>query len=297
MTKRMYCAIIAGLMLCGIAQADTLEEAEKKIIAEAEKVKTMTAKMLTTSESEGSGMNMKLKMEGTTETAWRGEKMFMRAETKSSTVTKMSDQPENKSETKSLSVADGEFLYVLNEMDGNKTAMKMKLQPKMKQAAREAFETLHKEYELKLLDDDKHQGKAVYVIEAKPKKAEEGTTSTAKFFYTKDGGVMVKSETTTKSPQMKMHMVFELSDVKLNPDIKSDRFVFKAPDGVEVQDMTKLGAGEPQEDGTTTAKPADEPKEQPKTEAKEEKKEEKKSEPPKEEKKKPKLPRIPGLGR
>jgi outer membrane lipoprotein-sorting protein len=298
MTTRMSYALAVGLMFSGMARgAETLEEVEKKIAAEADKLKTLSAKMITTSETESSGMSTKLKMEATSESAWRGEKVLLRVESKTTMIMKMGDEPEKKTESKSLSVADGEYMYVLNDQEGEKTAMKMKQDPKTNVKAKEGFELLRKEYDLKLLDDEKINGKAVYVIEAKPKKPEPDTTTQIKFYYTKEGGLMVKSTTSSKSPQMKMSTTLELTDVKLNADIKPERFVFKAPEGVKVQDMSKLSDTQPAEAKPADDKPANEAKEEPKEEKKAE---EKKADPPpakEKDSKKPKLPKLPGLGK
>jgi outer membrane lipoprotein-sorting protein len=291
MTTRFFYALSVGLIFCGMAPAaDTVEDVEKKIAAETDKLKSLSAKMLTTSESEGSGMSTKLKMEATSESVWRGDKVLMRVESKITTIMKMEDQPEKKTEAKSLSVSDGEYMYVLNEQEGQKSAMKMKQDPRANLRAKEGFEQVHKDYDLKLLPDEKVDGKDTYVFEATPKKPDPDTTTRIKYYYTKQGGIMVKCVTTSKSAQMKSTTTLELTEVKPNADIKPERFVFKAPEGIEVQDMTKTPATQPDE-----AKPAEE---KPAPEAKEEKKEEKKPEPPpKEEKKKPLLPKLPKLGK
>lgn len=294
MTTRVYCALFAGLLLTGTVRAETLEEVEKKIIAASEKIKTMSAKSVSTTETEMASMTSKVKQEGTTETARRGEKVYVRAELKSVTLSKMGDEPEKKTESKVLSIMDGEFLYTVNDEDGKKSAMKMKLPEKTNAPVKDMFTELHKDNELKLLPEEKVDGKAAYVIELTPKKPAPETTTSIKMYYRQDDGAMVKSVTSMKSAQMKMTSTSVMSDIKINPDIKPERFVFKAPEGVEVQDMTKL-----QEAQATEAKPADEkPAEEPKEEAKEVKKpEEKQADPPpaKKESKKPKLPRLPGL--
>ena len=56
--------------------------------------------------------------------------------------------------------------------------------------------------------------------------------------YRKDCGQSVKTVTYAKDGKVTMTSV--TSDVKVNPSLSDDRFVFKAPAGVEVQDMTAM---------------------------------------------------------
>jgi hypothetical protein len=178
--------------------------------------------------------------------------------------------------------------------------MKMKLPEKVNTPVKDMFTELRKDNELKLLPDEKVDGKAAYVIEATPKRPVPDTTTAIKLYYRRDDGVMVKTMTSMKSPQMKMTSTAEMTDIKLNPDVKPERFVFKAPDGVEVQDMTKLGENQPADAQPADDKPAEGNKAEPKEEkkAEEKKAEEQKADPPaKKDSKKPKIPKIPGLGR
>jgi outer membrane lipoprotein-sorting protein len=58
--------------------------------------------------------------------------------------------------------------------------------------------------------------------------------------FRKDSGMNVKMIGRDKSD--KVVFSHELQDVKLNTDVPADRFVFKAPPGVEVMDMTQQEA-------------------------------------------------------
>ena len=280
-TMKVCCALVAGLVFSGAAMAaDKLEDVEKKILAQAEKNKTLTAKMATTSDIEATGMRMKSKSEGTYETARRGDKTLFRMESKSSGTTKIGDQPETKTETKTLMIADGEFYYTLSETAGQKMAMKMKLDPSKSNAtSKEGFEQMHKDYNLKLLPDEKIDGKEVYVIEATPKKAKPDTTEMSKFYYAKETGVLMKSVMESKGEQSKSTIISLMSDIKPNTDIKPERFVFKAPEGVMVMDMTKIDTAPAVETAPAeqpAAKDQEEKKAEPEAAPKEEKKEEEK---------------------
>lgn len=285
-TARLCCTLAAGLVFCGIARAaDTLEDVEKNILLQAEKSKTLSARMVMTSDLEGPSMRMKSKAEGTYEYARRGDTVMFRMESKSTGTTKIADQPETTSDDKSLVVADGRFCYTLTETAGQKMAVKMKLDPaKSNVAGRDGFDQLHKNYNLKLLPDEKLDSRDVYVIEATPKKPKPDTTEKHKYYYTKDSGILVRSVTESKGEQGRSTVTFALNDIKPDADIKPERFVFKAPEGVEVMDMTQIattGSDEAASQGKTDAGDKEEKKAEPQPASKDEPK------------KDPKKPRIP----
>ena len=89
-----------------------------------------------------------------------------------------------------------------------------------------------------------------------------------------------------KDEQSKSMITSLMSDIKPNADIKPERFVFKAPEGVVVMDMTKI-------DTAPSAETA--PAEQPAAKDQEEKKTEPEAAPQageKKDSKKPSLPKI-----
>ena len=108
-------------------------------------------------------------------------------------------------------------------------AVKMKPGPGQENTANKtAFEQLHKDNEVKLLPDEKVDGKEVYVLEAVPKKPATGVSEqSSKFYYNKDTGIMVKSVSVTKSEQSKSLVTTQFTDIKPGVDIKPERFVFK----------------------------------------------------------------------
>jgi outer membrane lipoprotein-sorting protein len=134
-------------------------------------------------------------------------------------------------------IADGQFVYAVTEMMGQKMAMKQK--PDSFQGAvggKQMFEDMKKSNELKLLPDEKVDGQATFVIEATPKSAGPRPYANSKMFFAKDSGIMVKMVGVDTGGNEVMTM--KVSDVKRDPKIDADRFVFKAPEGVQVMDMT-----------------------------------------------------------
>lgn len=280
-------AVVALICRSALA-ADTIESVEKKIIEHADKVKSMSAKMKTDVDMNGQGMKMTSKSEGIYEYARRGDKLMLRMESKSAGTSKFGDH-EQKTEEKGLMVADGEFFYTYTEGTNGKRAVKLKQDPQQLNAAgKRMFENLRKDYELKLLPDEKIENQQVWVIQATPKKPRDGIKSEKHTYcFRQDNGVLVKSLTESEQEQGKSTILFTLTEVKLNPDLSPDRFTFKAPEGVTVMDMTQQTA-EPQEAAPSESADADPPR----------KSEEKKAEPepakdqPKKKEKRSLVPKI-----
>ena len=89
--------------------------------------------------------------------------------------------------------------------------------------------------DLKVLPDSSSDGRAAWVIEATPKPDQAGQGKTV-IHYDKESGQMIKMITYT--PDGKPMATMTYTDIKVNDKISPDRFVFKAPPGVEVQDLS-----------------------------------------------------------
>lgn len=223
------------------ASGETLESVEKKILGRWDKLKTMSAKM-TMDMSMPSGMgDMSMKAEGTVEYMRRDDKELFRMETV--TQPYMSGEKMESMSSRMSTVYDGAFAYTVMDMMGQKRAMKTVPDTVMgSPGGRRMFADLHKNNTLKLLPDAKAAGEAVYVIEAKPNNPIKGGLARAariKLFFAKASGILVKLVGLTETSEEIMAMAF--SDIKINPTISADRFVFEAPADVEVVDMTRKG--------------------------------------------------------
>jgi outer membrane lipoprotein-sorting protein len=244
MSRRIGLVALAGLM-CGLCTAvvwaDDLATVEKQISQAWDKHKSMTAKINMSSSMDMGGTVMESKGEGIMELMRKGDKTFYRMELKSTM-----PQPvgaEAKMEQNMLSILDGEFAWMLSEMSGQKMAMKTKPDPRMTGEPKAMFAEYRKDHELKLLPDDTVDGKKAYVVEATPKDKAAGSGK-ALLYFDKESGAMLKM--VAQTPDGKPTMTMTYSDVKYDVDINPDRFVFKAPPGVEVQDMTKVEPAKPE---------------------------------------------------
>jgi outer membrane lipoprotein-sorting protein len=287
MLKRIgWTVAIAVAGLGAAAWADTLESVEKAIVEKVAGHKSYQGKTVMSQNSQTPDMKYESQGEMTFEFMKKGEKWLLRSE--GSTKTKMVVQGnEQKSDSKILMICDGEFMYTLNEGDGQKSAMKTRMPEQLALITDQAyFDSLAKDYTLKLVADETVDGKSCWVIEATPKTAApEGSLATLLNYFDKETGIGIK--TVGKDSGGKTILTSLTTDIKLNPTLSPDRFVFKAPEGVQVVDMSQSQTPPPADD---SAKAKEEPK---KAEESKKAEEPKKGEEKPKEKKLP-LPKLPG---
>ncbi len=273
---------------CGVGPAagDTIESVSKAIRESCGKVKSLSAKTRTESELGGAGYKHKSLSEGRFEMLRKGDKMLTRIESKDTSTTEINGKPEKREGT-TLVVMDGEFTWSYIQSNGEKNVFKMKSPPTMEQ---DPLEQYGKTHTLEVLPDEKVDGADAYVVKATPK-ASGGPAPVGKIVvsYRKDCGFAVKIVTFDGSDKVMSTTTY--SDVKIDPAIGPDRFVFKVPEGVKVTDMTQAPpSGEkPAEAKGGEAKPGDAKGEEPKKDAPKKAEEEPKKSGPK----LPKLPKLP----
>ncbi len=285
--KRM---LITGIALFTVASGaarvfgETLEEVEKKITDQMSKHKSISYKMKSSTDLTTKDLKFKSDSEGQMEVARRGDKWVTRTEAITKTERKMGEEKEVKEDGKILMIYDGEFAWTYSESGEQKSAMKMKPDNKTNWNpfdGKAMFVELHKHFDFKLLPDETVDGKSVYVIELKAKKSDKNEEMAGiqrlVSYYRKDNGLSIKSLGYDKDG--KVNQTSTISDLKLNEEIKPERFVFKAPPGVEVTDMTKIqeqSAEEPATKAEDTSPKAKEEKPKPTEEPQEESKPKKK---------------------
>ncbi len=134
-------------------------------------------------------------------------------------------------------ISDGHFSYTLTTQPGQPaTALRNLPKPSQTVLGDEAFfDGLSRGYHVRVLPDEKIDGKDVWVLEARPKAP--GRVAKTIHYIQKDHGIRVRS--TGHDATGKRVQLTELSDIKIDPPLKQDRFVFKAPAGVKIVDMTQ----------------------------------------------------------
>ena len=212
--------------------AETFEEVEKQIRAATKKVKSMAADMKSEMNMKQEGFESKTLTVGKIETLREGDKIKMRMDSTSSTVVKVAGT-ESKQEQKMLVVSDGVFSYSLVDSAQGKMAIKSKAQKTGDVPWGQASEGAT----FKVLPDEKIDGEDCFVVEMRVAGGSGGGSIGRTVFYCrKDFGIQVKSVGYT--PDDKVMMTTTFTNIKLNEKISADRFVFKAPAGVTVTDMT-----------------------------------------------------------
>ncbi len=232
--KVLTTAVVLAVFAVGVA-ADTLDEVEKKIAAACKKLESYSANYTYAMEMNEPSYKSSGHGEGHHEFMRSGGKSLWRSEMKMTQEMTFGDQAQ-KMESTLLTICDGQYAYTLTEQSGMKTAVKTKLDPAQQGIMDEnMFASLRKDHKLELLPDEKVNGADVYVIKATPKDP-AAQAGPATYYISKEHGLMLKMVMTTKAGKPMITIMYK--DVKTNVKLGADRFVFKAPAGVQVMDMT-----------------------------------------------------------
>lgn len=232
-------AVAVAVLLVGASiHAATVEEIQKDLIAKRETCKSLSFDQTIEMEMKNDQMSMTSKGTGTFETLKKGGKYLTRMESSSTGEQKMMGQTVA-SKITTLMVYDGEFAYNYMDMNGMKQATKSK-PTKAQEAGDDWIAAMKDDFDFKVLPDEKVEGEDCYVLQLVPKDKEAAGTD-MNYWIAKSSGVPVK--VINKMPGGGA-MTMTAKNIKLNPSIAEDRFVFKAPEGVQVMDMSKMGAGE-----------------------------------------------------
>ncbi|MBN1489559.1 MAG: outer membrane lipoprotein carrier protein LolA [Phycisphaerae bacterium] len=253
-----FAAAACGLILAfavSPSRAASFDEVRPMIIKACGQANSYTATMETKMDmAMGEGNSMKSETAGKMMWRKKGETVCYRMESKTKSVTKMQGN-ETKQDSKTLSVCDGKFIYTLTDDGTNKMAMKMKVEPDKSYDTESAMKAWEKNYDLKVLDDEKVDGVDCWVVEATPKKAAQANAAgKMRQWYRKDCGITAK--VVSFGPDGKPLTTTLVKDVKLNVDIPDEKFKFKAPEGVTVMDMTKNQPPQASDSDDASDKPA-----------------------------------------
>lgn len=240
--------LVALLGVQGLALGETLESVEKALAEKMAARKTLKFKQKTRSDMKTPEMRLQVDADSVVTYARKPENGWAsRIESKTRTVHTMKDQPETKQDGKMLTIADGKHMYILTETPEVTSAMKQKLDGLTALNpfdVKAQFAEQRKQFDLKLMPDEKIEGVECYAIESVPKKdgpnAEQmaAVFSRAVNYYDKKTGVSVKGLVYDKDGKVTTTTV--TSDVTFDEAVADDQFVFKAPPGVEVVDMTQM---------------------------------------------------------
>lgn len=228
-TRRTASLVLALGFAATAFAGDTIEDVAKKITAASNQLKSFSAKSKMVTEMNQTGFSMVSTSHGTTEMLRKGKTLLVRTETNTVSATTVGGNT-TKSESSTLVVMDGTWSYTLSTISGTTSAYKMKFD---KTTLEDPFKPWKTTADLTVLADSEIDGRAVWTIEAKPKQT--GATGKTVIAFDKKTGQMLKMVSYT--PDGKPMTTMTYTDIKVNEKIDADRFVFKAPAGVEVTEM------------------------------------------------------------
>lgn len=139
-------------------------------------------------------------------------------------------------ETVTLSIYDGQYMYDLRRTPQRVSATKS-------QPRRNPHDPIGRlqhaqgQFEARVLPDRTFEGKEVYALEFRPRSGDTAAITRRMVSYTdRKTGLPIKTINYDKNG--KVVSTATVVESKLNEDIPADHFVFHAPPGVEVRDMT-----------------------------------------------------------
>jgi outer membrane lipoprotein-sorting protein len=224
-------------------RGESIEQVEGKIIDFLGKANTYTADLQVTGQTKQQGMNLGVNGGATLEYMKKDGKPLFRVEGAVS----VSGAPMPMDVTL-LGVSDGANLHMQTGVMGQQMVMKFPVPASADitpDAAKKAFEDLHKEFDVKLLPKETLDGVEAYTFELTPKPGSDIAASAQK--AGQDFGKVKAQFTKDFTTQMRVALLdksgapqFTLSvkNMNLSPTLSPDRFAFKPPDGVTVMDMS-----------------------------------------------------------
>lgn len=243
------------------AAAEDLASAQNKVIDAWAGTKSVSAKVTKKVDMvAGNGNRIRSDGKGTYEMARDGNKVRFRLETESETAIRIKDSEKDmKLPAKALIVDDGEWYYSLQSAMGRPNAFREKSEGARRDAAvndrKALFDLLARDNEMTLGKDDKVAGTDCYVFDAKPKPGKSaGPHVKVLYAFAKDSGMLVKiAKLNDKGEEIETEIY---GDAKINEKIDPKRFVFEAPEGVQVKDRSAGPMQVPPASGPAASKPA-----------------------------------------
>ena len=219
-------------------QAEELSAVVAKLDKAWKQQKSITAKMDIKTHIEMGPMSVDGNGTGTFELLNKDGKQYVRVEIENKLVQKNGDKQATMVQ-KQMLVVDGKYAYRFQQMGERKMAVKSDVDEAIVGGPKAMLDDYAKQHDLKVLPSQTIDGAKTCVIEATPKQSDR--KNKAVLYFQEKSGVLVKM--VQFGPDEKPMTTVSYHDIKLGADIDPSRFVFKAPEGVEVVDQTKK-AGE-----------------------------------------------------
>ena len=232
---------ILGLFSANVS-AESIDDVKKKIHDKLSSYKTMQFKTKTTTDMTNEQFSMKSDSTSNIEAAKKGDKVLSRMEMTTKGETKFSGQSQ-KTDSNMVVVCDGDYIYTYSDAQGMKSATKQKVDKNNFTNFFDhmnSWKQMEQTHTFKLAPDETVDGKPCWVIESNMKNAPAGMPAQGKSlsYYDKSTGISLKS--VAYDDKGKVTTTSTTTDIKLDGSIPPDKFVFKAPAGVEVVDQAEL---------------------------------------------------------
>ena len=228
-------SLLIPFVTTSLLAAETFEEMQQKLLATYAKLNSFTADIAMKTELYTGQNVQKQESTGTIEWMRDGDSAKTRTEVNGTTI-RTGMGGEMKWAESSIYLADGAFFYTVMRRNNEVVAFKTDLSPAMTLDLAFIFKQLHETSDLKRLDDDTVDGRACYVIEARPKGALPGSTARQVVYFDKATAISLKAVSTDEAGRIVQEAT--TTKIKAYVPIPAERFVFTPPEGVTVVDQT-----------------------------------------------------------
>ncbi len=237
-TAAISLVLTGGIVPDVLHAGETIDSVAHQAVQAFKKHASIQAKLTMRMDAISNSQSMSSVGEGTYEQLVEGDVVKFRMDLKNTVVAETDNKKINTPQSSISIVSNGLLVFTLTENLTEKTAVKNLSEPTQSFAACKAFfDSLFRENYVQLLPDEKLDGKEVWVIESKPKTPKRIQPAKTVNYILKDCGLRVK---TTGHDQNGVRVQLSLlSEIKLDTPLKPDRFVFSAPKGVRVVDLTQ----------------------------------------------------------
>lgn len=235
--RRMQASLVvlfAGCCVTGARAADTIQAVEKELLQKWQQVDSMIAKIERHRELRTPDGTVRKRAAGTYEFLKLDGRLVYRVDMSSRTTNYLKGN-DTMLDVDVVSIHDGQFVYTVTEIEGETSAVKTTPTAAPNFDLKWSFAEMHKDHVLTLNKDADIEGEPVYVIQAKPMDRKTFIDRQL-YYYSKETGALLKTETIDND--RRVIIMTEYTDIKINVGIPAERFVFHAPPGVRVTDLT-----------------------------------------------------------
>ncbi len=241
--RRIVATICCLVVVSGAMASESLDEIEKKLNAAYAKLTSFSSDMQTRQNIQMDQMSMKMDVKGQMKWMRKGDKILFRMEQKGKSEQNFGGQA-NTQDIDTFMVCDGDYMYTVSDMMGQKTAMKMKADAKMAGDTTQMFAGMKDMGEVTVAGDDKFDGQDCYCILVTMTPQPGNPMASQKFWFRKDIGMMVKMVAMDdKGAEV---MTTTSTNINTGANFNEADFKFVAPEGVNVMDMSNMGQAQPQ---------------------------------------------------